>query len=44
MHACRGASDGKQERDAVIVSVSIAVFVKSLVSGFVERSVRCVRM
>ena len=44
MHACRGASDGKQERDALIVSVGVAVIVKFPVSGFVERGVRCVRV
>ena len=41
VHACRGASDGKQERDAVIVSLSAAVFVKFPVRGFVEWGIRC---
>ena len=27
VHACRGASDGRKERDAVIFSVVVAVFV-----------------
>ena len=47
MHACRGASDGRQERDAVIVSVMVAVCVQFPISGFVEwgvRSLRCVRV
>ena len=46
MHACRGARDGRQERDAVIVIVSVvvAVFVQFPISGFVERGVRCVRV
>jgi hypothetical protein len=43
VHACRGDSDGRQERDAVIVSVRVAVFVKFPVSCFVEGGVRCVR-
>ena len=42
VHACRGASDGKQARDAVIVSIVVAVFVKFPVSVFVEWDVRCV--
>jgi hypothetical protein len=42
VHACRGPCDGKQERDAVIVSVVAAVFVQFPISGFVEWGVRCV--
>jgi hypothetical protein len=44
VHACRGANDGRQERDAVIVSTSVAVFVNFPFNGFVERGVRCVRV
>ena len=44
VHACRGAIDGGQERDAAIVNVCVAVFVKFPVSGFVEWGVRCVRV
>ena len=44
VHACGGACDGRQERDAVIVSTSVAVFVNSPFNGFVERGVRCVRV
>ena len=44
MHACRGAIDGRQERDAVIVSVVVAVFVQFPISGFVEWGIRCVRV
>jgi hypothetical protein len=44
VHAYRGASDGRQERDAVIISVVVAVFVQFPISSFVERGVRCVRV
>ena len=44
MHACRCACDGRQERDAVIVSVVVAVFVQFPISGFVEWGIRCVRV
>jgi hypothetical protein len=43
VHACGGACDGGQERDAVI-NVCVAVFVNLSFSSFVERSVRCVRV
>ena len=42
VHACRGASDGRHERDAVIVSVMVAVFVQFPISSFVEWGGRCV--
>ena len=42
MSVRKGASDGRQERVAVIVSVGVAAFVKFPVSGFFERGVRCV--
>jgi hypothetical protein len=44
VRACGGACDGGQERDAVIVSVRVAVFVNLSFSSFVERGVRCVRV
>ena len=44
VHACGGAGDGGQERDAVIVSVCVAVFVNLSFSSFVERGIRCVRV
>ena len=39
VHACRGARDGRQERDAVIVRVSFVVFVKFPIRTFVEQIV-----
>ena len=43
VHACGGACDGGQERDAETVNVCVAVFVNLSFSSVVERGVRCVR-
>ena len=42
MHACSGARDGRQERDALIVSIVVAVLDQFPISAFVEWGVRCV--
>ena len=44
VHACGGACDGRQERDAVVVSVSALVFIKFSFSCLMEGGVRCVRV
>jgi hypothetical protein len=44
VHACSGASDGNQERDVVIVSLVVTVFVQFPISDLVEWGVRCVRV
>ena len=44
MHACGGAGDSTQERDAVVVSVSALIFVNLSFSSSVQRGVRYVRV
>ena len=44
MHACKGACDSRQERDAVVVGVSVLIFVNFSFSGMVQRGVRGVRV